>query len=210
MAEADRLFTKYNIVEKAADLYKLTQDPKVFEFENIQVPIISINLRTADTTRQLIYDSDLMDSLKTDTYYKPQVVYGYGDKTVDAYSQFIPLLKWAKEFDDGVPGAAPVKIVDFCSVYNVKYSPFDGENTEGEKVHIKNDFFGISCNCISSSSPLKCNHSMMIQDDSALELIGNTLLTHEVSYSPIYDIYVESLDEEYLLQITTNCPQVVY
>lgn len=210
MTEADKLFEKYNIVKTASELFKLTYNDEMFKLINPGVPMISINLRTADTTKQLIYDADLMEYIERDIYPKPKVIYGYGDKTVDAYSQFIPLLKWAKEFEDKKEGAMPLKIIDFCSIYNEKYNPFDGTNAQGENIICQNDFFGISCSCINSQNPLKCNHGLMVQDNSIFELIKVSLQTNEISFDFQYDMFVDSLEDEYLDKISIECPQVVY
>lgn len=210
MNEADKLFAKYDIVKNANSIYGLVEDRNLFEFKNPEVPILSINLRTALTTQKLVYGPDLMDSLITDTYHKPIIVYGYGDKTVDAYSQFIPLLKWAKEYDDGEQHSNPVKIVDLCSIYKEKYEPFDDFYSSGEKKMNKNEFFGISCDCIESDSPVKCNHGLMIQDTSIIRLLKNALDTNEISYNEDYNSYIDSLQPEYLETVSVKCPQVVY
>lgn len=54
-----------------------------------------------------------------------KAIFGRGDDTVATYSSLMPGLKWAYEFEKKVQNAKPVKIVDYCSSFNEKYSPFD-------------------------------------------------------------------------------------
>ena len=47
----------------------------------------------------------------------------------------------------------------------------------------KNEFFGVSCDCINSSSPYDCSHSVIVSDSKVMELINNSLITNDISYS---------------------------
>ena len=48
-----------------------------------------------------------------------------GDGTVDSNSLFYGPLKWSWEFQQKIPNAKAVKFIDYCSIYNEKYSIYD-------------------------------------------------------------------------------------
>lgn len=87
--------------------------------------LILVAGRGMNTVNRLDYDIDLYDLLKNNTYGKSKSQYGHGDETVPTVSSIIPGLKWAWEFDNKKKDAKPVKIVDYCSLFNEKYSPYD-------------------------------------------------------------------------------------
>lgn len=82
-----------------------------------------------------------------------------GDGSVDSSSLFYAPLKWAFEFDNEFPNSKPIKFVDFCSVYNEKYNIYD--NHKGVREIEKNEFFGISCDCVDSGKFEICNHAFI-------------------------------------------------
>lgn len=210
LTELREMVTKWNITANAVELADITKDALPLELKNPEVPILSINLRSLPTARRYTYGPDLRKFVEEDKYYIPEIVNGMGDGSVPAFSQFIPLFKWAKEFDDKVEGAQPVKFADFCSLYDQKYNPYDGFNDYGEKEFVSNEFFGISCDCIANKTADNCEHSVMIEDSKLFRLVANTLQANETSYSTSYEFYVQELEDEYLKTITTTCPQIIY
>lgn len=207
MADIEKLIAKWNITDRAKELYKLSRDGLPLELKNPEVPIVSVNLRSMATDIRYTYGPDLRKYVDDDKFYEPTVDTGMGDGSVVSYSQFIPLLKWAKEYDDGQKGAQPVKFVDFCSIYKNRYDPYDEINEFGEKIISENGFFGISCDCIKDKTPGSCNHGVMIKESNLLKLLESTLKTNENSFSINYKEFVESLEDEYLITITHKCPQ---
>lgn len=92
----------------------------------------------------MTYNKNLFDLIKEDQYLEPEPGYGRGDNTVPTFSSLIPALKWAIEFEEKkIKGAKPVKIADYCSRYNEKYSPYDETSGSDQFKITKNEFFGI-------------------------------------------------------------------
>jgi len=62
----------------------------------------------------------------------------------------------------------PIKIIEYCSVYNEKYNPYD--YFEGERKILKNEYFGMSCECYEDPKRV-CYHTNMNVDKYFLKIM---------------------------------------
>lgn len=208
----EKLIKKYNYTEYQDGYYNLTRNDLVIDARNPGVPLIPIILRTAQTPYQYMYNKDLWHYYHNDDYPNPEVTMGYGDGTITANALFIVALKWAYEYDSSKPNTKPVKFIDVCSRYNVRYDVYDNKGDEYDKEPyeiLKNEFSGIRCDCMKHSSPEKCVHEFLIQDTEAIKLYSQILITNEITYNESYDKFVDSIDDKELFEMVTVCPQII-
>ena len=150
LEQTQQIFEDWNLSGDAPGFLKITKTDLITRLENPNVNLILIASRGIKTPRRLEYDYDLYDLVKNNEYGEPKKEYGHGDDTVSSNSLIIPGLKWAWEFDNKKKNAKPVKIVDYCSVFNEKYTPYDQTFSDQEFQITRNEFFGIQCDCQTS------------------------------------------------------------
>lgn len=106
-----------------------------------------------------------------------------GDGTVPSFSSILPPLKWAYEFEKNPDNNYPVKIVEYCSVYNVDANVYDTMEPLGPSKMTKNDFFGLECDCmLHSTDPIEkkcdysnCVHSPMVNNLQVVKFVMKIL-----------------------------------
>lgn len=208
--EIEQLFKKYNMTTSTMDYYNYTAWSRSLDLKHPGVPYVPVVLRSHKTPKQYYFKDDIRKYINYHRFPKPEVTFGYGDGSVNTNSMLIPVLKWAYEYDNGLEGTAPVKIVDMCSTYNLKTDVYDVKEP-GKAYEITiNEFQGIECDCIKDTSPNNCNHSVINQDTKLMELLHGILLDNNFTYSKNFEEYIDNLDDEYLAEITTKCPQSVF
>lgn len=207
--QVDRLLTEYDYTKTQSQFYNITRYNTKIRATNPGVPYIAMTLRTAKTPYQYHYKKDLWHYYENDMYAEPDMNVGYGDGTITSNSLFILGLKWAYEYDHGYNNAHPVKFIDVCSVYNLKNSPYDKVKDDEPYDIYKNDFMGIKCECIDEKTPDGCFHEFLIQDREALKFYRAIFITNEKTYNEDYNKYIDSLDDDYLFEMVTLCPQII-
>ena len=200
--------TDTNIESRYIDITKNTDFTK---FENPGVPFLNFILRTFKTPKQMIWDEDLTEYIKKRKVYEPEKVWGYGDEVLDTTSLLISSLKWAYEFDHKKnKNAKPVKIIDVCSNYNEKYFVYDKNDSNEEFEVTKNEFFGINCDCMLDDNPTNCSHGLLVSDSYLIKTVSNIIQTNEIGYDEDFGKYIDSLNENYIKELTFNyCPQII-
>lgn len=206
--QVEEMLTKYKLTDVALDFYKYTKDEKMARFDNPGVPIIAINLRTGNSISKYTYKTDVREYLHNHKFPYPEVEYGYGDGVISSTIQFAWYLKWAFEYDKGVKDSEPVKFVDMCSTYKIKYDVYDTKDSDKPYEIKDNEFFGIECDCILDRRTNDCNHPNVLSDTKVHDLIFNALKANEISYSDDYERFVQSLDDNDLNKMVTTCPQI--
>lgn len=103
---------------------------KFYELKNPGVPFVVFTNRANPTPVKLVWKGPLKPHIEKKEYFEPEEINGYGDGMVPSNSLFYGPLKWAFEFDKGLKGSKPVKIIDFCSDYNERYSIYDDQKGE--------------------------------------------------------------------------------
>ena len=202
------LVAEYDYTGQQLNFYEFRRKNNIERIESPGVPYIAITMRTASTAYKYDFTEDPWDNFNRNVYPEPSTTTGYGDGTVESNSLFILGLKWAYEYDQGVKNARPVKFVDVCSTYNVKYNVYDKTDFDKPFEILNNEFMGIECDCMKDPTTRNCVHEFLIQDTSTLRLYSNVLITNEITYTEDHDIYIESLDDTYLEMMTTSCPQI--
>ena len=208
LSEMEKLLTKWNITDKTLDIYNLSRDPALNTLNNPEIPIIFIFLRSLNTGVQFNYKEDIKEWIKKDEFYQPDVLNSNGDGTVEANSYLLPALKWITEFEDKKDGAKPMKLIEICSTYNMKGNLYDSQNEAGERVFDTVDYRGVNCECENEENAGSCNHQHIPNDTAVIPVFLDIFRSNSVSYSPEYESYVNSLDNDYLDIITTECPQI--
>ena len=208
--EMESLFRKYNVTEHTLEFYKYTAKTRETDFRHPGVPYVPIVLRTHQTPYQYYFDDDIRKYTDHHKFIEPKKIKGYGDGTVNTNSMLIPALKWALEYDQGLPGTAPVKIIDLCSTYNLKKDVYDVKEPGKPYEIVNNEFIGIECDCIKHKTPNSCNHSLMTQDSKVMELLYTSLIDNNFTYTDELDRFINNLDDDYLREITEDCPQVIF
>ena len=208
MSQLKEAFSKYKTTANLANMFEHTQKTRSTDLENPGVPYVTLLHRLVPTPVSFSFKDDPRNYLKLERYPEYETTTGYGDGSVTALSQLVPALKWSIEFDKGAENARPVKIIDFCSTYNIKYDIYD-EVIGPEGGHLKkNEFMGIYCECINKPSASQCTHQNIVQDAEVLKLVAQTIQDKSYSYSEHYSAYVDSLNDGYLETITGSCPQL--
>lgn len=205
--EIEKMLTKYNMTDSTLDIFKMTRDEEMIKLKNPEVPVISINLRTGSTVEQYYYNKNITENLEKKDYPKSKKKIGYGDGVLSSTTQLAGPLKWAFEYDEKKKNAQPVKLIDFCSTYEVKNNIYDNVNEKRGNTFIENEFSGIKCECMGKNSPKDCDHSNMMVDSHVLDLIANVLKSNERSYTHI-DKSIDHLNEEELVEMTKTCSQL--
>ena len=209
LSETQKLFEKWNTTENAIRFLNHNHDEEYLKFDNPGVPMVLLMLRTSPTLRTLTYNVNITQFIAQNVFYYPATQTYYGDGTVPAYSQVIPVLKWAWEFENRtVKQAKPVKIIDFCSNYKQRTSPYDINYSKKGRDVTNNEFFGINCECMAKSSPANCGHATLVGDQYFLEMLTNLVLTEEQGLTPSHANFIQQLEEAYLDKITIECPTV--
>jgi hypothetical protein len=211
LAQQDELYGRWNTTVNASAFIKHNNDLEFLKLANPGVPMAVVMVRTQPTIKTLTYRHNITQFIMRNTYYYPDIATHYGDGTVPAWSQVIPPLKWAWEFDHkSQDGVQPVKIVDMCSNYNRRESPFDTTDANGVKHSTKNDFISIGCECMKSRNPQPCAHAAMISDQAFLNFLGNSLQTGENGLTDEHRRHIEGLTDEYLTRVSEECPTVKF
>lgn len=206
--DVKNLIKKYPLVDGTMKFFEYTRDNKMARFDNPGVPLIAVNLRTGHSPTKFIYKQDIRKFMKNHKFPYPTVETGYGDGIIGSTIQFAWPLKWAYEYENRMEGSKPVKFVDACSTYNIKYDAYD-EKDESKAYEIKkNEFFGIECECILDRNANNCDHANIFLDDNVHELIFNIIQANDISYSEVYAKFIASLDDKELKEMVTTCPQI--
>lgn len=209
--QALEMHSRWNTTDKQRQFYEQSIDDEFTQMKNPGVPVVVYSLRTSPTMQSVEYKANVTEFNNRNIYYHPFYKTGYGDGTVPAYSALVPALKWAWEFDNkAVAGARPVKIVDMCSTYKQRDTPYDSEAADKLKSVTKNEFFGATCECMGKTNPQDCMHSNMVSDAGYLDFMYKTLITNEVGWSPAHQKYLDGLTEDYLIEVSVTCPTIKF
>lgn len=101
-------------------------------------------------------------------------IYVAGDTSVPSTSSVTPAMKFAMDFDNKVPGAKPVKIVEYCSSMMQKDSPYDSFNSKGEGQYTKNSYIGLPCDCTATKEK-HCDHVSMLWLPKFFDFLSSTV-----------------------------------
>ena len=205
----EKLLSEHNYNREQLNLYELSRKNNIIKADNPGVPYVAITMRVAETPYQYHFTDDLWESLHRDVHPDPSMTTGYGDGTVEANSLFMLGLKWGYEYDKSVKNARPVKFVDVCSTYNVKYNVYDRKDFDKPFEILDNEFMGIECDCMEDSNTDACVHEFLVQDTATLHLYSNVLMTNEMTYNEDHERYINTLDDTHLSEMTTLCPQII-
>lgn len=209
--ETEKLYQKWNTTVNTTKFIEKTNNKEFLKLTNPQVPFVLVSLRTLPTARSFVYKTNVTKFIENGMFYYPDTKNFYGDGTVPSYSSLIPPLKWAWEYDNkAAQGAKPVKIVDLCSLYKQKNSVFDDKNEKGEFKITNNEFFGLNCDCMNKNVPSECAHSAMTNDSGFLTLFSNAIMPNEFGLTDEHRIFVDSLSDDYLKEITIECNQIKF
>ncbi len=211
LSEFSDAMGKWNLTANSQQFLNFTFDEAYLRFQNPEVPVILMGMRTSNTIKKLNYTENITSYVQKGVYYQPQITWGYGDSTVPSNSAFIPPLKWAWEFDNKiVPNAQPVKFVDLCSIRNVKNSVYDITDQSKEFSITSNEFMGLNCECIGMKTPDPCSHAGILTDKYFIEMVANIAMGNEVCDDPGHDAYIDSLEDSYFEELVHVCPQILF
>lgn len=124
-----------------------------------------------------------------------------GDSTVPSTSAVTPAIKWALEFQSKAANSKPVKIVDVCSQFNVKSSPYDSITTDGKKSIDKVEYQGMPCDC-SQGKVRHCSHESLLFLPQLIDYVSNTLMTNDRSS---VSTEVAGMSEQQLASFQQTC-----
>ena len=140
--DLDKLSEEIKVIEKVKEFLEITKQKNLNKLKNPGVTYIPFVLRTYPTAEIFIWNKEIKPFLKKNKYYPPdKIIYSYGDETVSTTSTLMAPLKWAYEFDQNIPNAKPIKIIDVCSSFNQRNSVYDdfGQfNNNQSSFHILN------------------------------------------------------------------------
>lgn len=208
LSQIHELMAEWKLTPDTHAFYDITRDPEREKLQNPGVPLITIVLRTQQTPIKFNYKEDIKKYVEKDEFYMPEMEYSHGDGTVESASLFIPSLKWAQEFEDGVENSHPVKIVELCSRYNRKDSIYDNIDSTGVFKILKNEYVGLSCDCDLKPLADDCGHQFMVVDSEMIKFTRKLLITMDSAYTTSYYNYINQLHDEFLQLITGRCPQI--
>lgn len=146
---------------------------------NLGIPSTVFMYHKAPTTHGMDFTTTMKNVHDAQKFCMPGRHYrditSHGDGTVPSVSAILPFTKWAWEFEQGVPGAKPVKFLDYCSDFNVRRTPYDSQSDGVQKV-TKNETIGMHCGC-SQGNDEKCHHTGMVRSNNFLDFAMNTAIT---------------------------------
>ena len=177
-----------------------TIDSSFEQVTNLGVPIALLYTQILNTEGIFSYKVDPRIPASEDRFCNSKELswdFWKGDTTVPSTSAVTAGIKWADEFVKGVPGAKPVKLVDICSSYNVKSSPWDGKTSSGARTMEKVEYQGMPCDC-DQSHTRHCDHNSLLYLPQFIEYITSSVQTEErVPVSPIVNGMTEAQLEDY-------------
>lgn len=156
-------------------------DNRFEEVKNLGVPVAIVYTQVLQNTAQFKFKTD--PRIKTSkNLYSDLSDYSNsfmrGDKTVPSTSAVTPGIKWAEDFANKVPGAKAVKLIDVCSTYNVKTTPWDAQLPTGERIMNKIEYQGVPCDCDRYKST-NCDHNGMLFLPNMLDYLTSAVQTQE-------------------------------
>ena len=207
--ETTRLFAQWNTSVNSAKFNEHTNDLEFLKFKNPGVAVSIFMLRSLPTLKTLVYKANITQYIERNEFYYPEETNGLGDGSVPTFSQLVPILKWAWEFDQkNVSEAKPVKIIDFCSEYKQRVTPYDSVDENGVGQITKNEFFGSNCDCMKQISSEGSAHAEMINDQHYLNMFENVLISGESSLTEQHTKFINELEQSYLIKVSEECPTV--
>ena len=169
-----------SIVTQVEQLWNI-RDPRFERIENFGVPLILItssNVKTEDFYQYKCDPKSFIQRLErfcTASNGGLRITDGPGDGVVSSTSMVTPALKHAIDYEDGVPGAKPVTVIDVCSERNIKTDPFTSQNSStGEKSFNVNQWVGMPCSCNDRNDDT-CSHQGVLGLDKFIDFTANTL-----------------------------------
>ena len=203
------VFNEWPTNSEAIKFFDLIDSDKLYTLDNPEVPVIAIGLRSIPTIEYVTIEEDIFAAIAQNRF--PGMTFNKkgGDDSVSVNSLLLAPLKWGYEFDNNVvPNAKPVKIVDYCSLYNQRLTPYDGQNASGESIIKKNEFIGLDCDCISSPDSSLCGHDGMVLENHMLKFLKTILKTNEVGCDQNFEKRIRALRNDYLTDIADRCVQL--
>ena len=207
--ETRKVFNEWPTSSESLKRFDYLKINKLYALENPGVPVISVILRSNPSIQSSTVYEDIFVALGQNRF--PNISYNFmqGDGTADVNSLYAAPLKWAYEFDNRLDrNAKPVKVIDVCSLYNQRPTPYDGQNKNGEAVIKKNEFIGLDCNCIAQANSSNCDHSKMLNDNHLIDFLATTLQTNEIGYTNKFKRLIMGLKNTYLDDIADRCLQL--
>ena len=181
-----------------------TIDGRFETMPNLGVPVVVAYTQVLETEGKYKYNIDPKIAADANRYCTDKEVSWTpwkGDGTVPSTSAMTAALKWAYEFQTGLAGSKPVKVVDLCSQYNVKYSPWDSKSATGENLMTNLEYQGLPCDC-SQGKDRHCDHEGMLFLPEMIEYLSNTVTTRQTTtVSPT----VAGMTEQQLQAYQSNC-----
>ena len=181
-----------------------TIDSRFEKALNLGVPIALIYSQMLDTQGKYNYKVDPIGPASQDRFCNAKE-YSYtpwkGDTTVPSTSAVTPGIKWADDFLNKVPGAKPIKLVEVCSSYNVKTTPWDASSSGGAKVMNSVEYQGMPCDC-DQTHDRHCDHNSMLFLPQLTDYITAAIQTEErTTVSSI----VQGMTEQQLQAYQNDC-----
>jgi hypothetical protein len=181
-----------------------TIDKRFDSMPNPGVPVVLFYSQQVETEGYFEFNIDPKVASKAERFCtdKEKVIKPLrGDGTVPSPSVVTPALKWAIEYLEKQPNAKPIKIVEVCSQYNLKPSPYDAQTVNGAKTINKVEYIGLPCDC-SEGKVRHCEHESMLFLPQLIDFMSQGLLIEErTSVSPS----VNQMSEEQLQAFQQDC-----
>lgn len=212
MSKTRELLERFKLNDNSPAFYSKLYDEEIYKV-NPEVPVILIFTSVIPTAISHSFDESYFEFIRKKKFPKEnQIRFGSGDLTVPTFSNLIPALKWAFDFEnksDVEFDAKPVKFIEFCNVGFTEKSVYDKQDDKSVFEILKNDYIGLKCDCIGPENKNydKCMHSVIIGDSNIIKLITQVLVTNEKAEESIFE-FLEKISEEVLLSEINNCPNL--
>jgi len=212
------MFEKYvTLSDNIVTLYNdsLTNDANFFE--NLRIPVVLIYGSHLQTYKSFVFDYIPNTETGDGEFATPTATnYGNGDETIPVAASMIAGAKWAWEFDNmkqEIENVNPVKVVEYCSIYNNRDTVYDQMNPNESFKMTKNEYIGLMCSCMTGTDadPVQgggCDHSDSIEDAYFVSFIANISMTNEPPSLNASQIAAFNLTDQQIANLISSCPNL--
>ena len=183
---------KFSYFEHAKDLFELGQDEQLNNLENPGVQLTIIYSNHVKTPNSISYNDNPKTYSSNKKIYPPDsILFTRGDGSLTTKSTILPGIKWADDFNNGLPGSKPIIFAEGCSEYHQKSSLFDNpeilekHETNGGKILKDNSYMGVKCACyhgrFQNDNGYSMAHAKIHADPHIVNFVTKSLLNDEKS-----------------------------
>mmetsp|Transcript_60009 Transcript_60009/g.69499 ORF Transcript_60009/g.69499 Transcript_60009/m.69499 type:complete len:692 (+) Transcript_60009:34-2109(+) len=205
----DERFHFLSSTEFTRNMYNDALQNKNFLMTNPGVPVVYVygSHIPTEITNEWYEDPDLTIMHNAFKFPDKQTK-KYGDDRVEVSYSLPIALKWAWEHKNQTAHAKPVKIVEYCSNYNMGAPIWDANDKSGSKM-TKTEYMGLPCDCWEENKNgidgKNCDHTSILNDVYFYNLVKEVAQTKETVHK---NTAAYKLTPSEILELTHSLPHI--